>query len=89
MYVCVDGANTDSLFIFFSGHIVPRKQNDEYSTYSEVFEHKNDRFCYVINEVTTDSYASSYSSDLSDTSHSLESDTVSSDHEDQGTVILS
>ena len=50
-------------------------------TYSEVFDGRNDRFCSVIKEVTTDSSVDSYSSEPSDTSQSLESD------EEQRTVI--
>ena len=49
------------------------KHADEYCTYSEVLDGRNDRFCSVIKEVTTDSSVDSYSCEPSDTSQSLES----------------
>ena len=66
--------------------MIHSKEIDEYGTYSEVFDGKYDRFCYVINEVTTDSSISSSSDDLSEISESVESDTESSG-EEQRTVI--
>ena len=60
--------------------MIHSKEIDEYGTYSEVFDGKYDRFCYVINEVTTDPSVSS-SSDLSEISQSVESDTGTSDEE--------
>ena len=57
------------------------KHADEYCTYSEVFDGRNDRFCSVIREVT-DSSVDSYSSESSDTSQSDEES-----DEEQRTVI--
>ena len=59
--------------------MIHSKEIDEYGTYSEVFDGKYDRFCYVINEVTTDSSVSSSSLTL----ESVESDTGTSDEEER------